>query len=50
MKVLLGSLVCLPALTLVVGSLRGRVQVRSCCVDAEHDRRMSPAYADDPVS
>jgi len=43
-KWVLGFLVVLPALFLIVASVRGRVQVRSCCaVDAASDGRMAGA-------
>ena len=46
MKLLLGLIVVAPVVILVVGALRGRVQMRSCCaVPAEQDRRMASAYA-----
>lgn len=49
MRFVLAALVLLPVVLLVVGSIRGRVRVSSCCaVPAEHDGRMAPAYAEDP--
>jgi hypothetical protein len=48
MRWLLAIVVVLPAALLVVGAVRGRVQVRSCCaVDAAHDKRMIAALATD---
>jgi hypothetical protein len=41
MRWVLAIIVVMPAVLLVVGAVRGRVQVRSCCaVDAAHDTRM----------
>jgi hypothetical protein len=46
MKLLLGLLVVAPLAILGAGTVRGRVQLRSCCaVPAEHDGRMASAYA-----
>jgi hypothetical protein len=47
-KLVLAALVLLPVVLLVVGSIRGRVRVSSCCaVPAEQDARLSSAYADE---
>jgi hypothetical protein len=44
MRWVVGVIVVLPAVALVVGAIRGRVRVRSCCaVDAAHDKRMLSA-------
>ena len=44
MRWVLAVIVVMPAVLLVVGAVRGRVQVRSCCaVDAAHDKRMIAA-------
>lgn len=44
MQYVIGALVCLPAAVLVIGAVRGRVKVASCCaVDAEHDGRLRDA-------
>jgi hypothetical protein len=46
MKLLLGLIVVAPLVILVVGTIRGRVQMRSCCaVPADQDGRMTSAYA-----
>jgi hypothetical protein len=51
MRFVLGVLVIIPAVVLVVSALRGRAQVRPCCsADAQHDRRMAAAFADDGVA
>jgi hypothetical protein len=51
MRFVLGVLVMIPAVVLVTAALRGRAQVRSCCsVDAQHDRRMAAAFADDDAA
>jgi hypothetical protein len=48
MRWVLAVIVVLPAVVLVVGAVRGRVQVRSCCsVDAMHDKRMILGLAQD---
>ena len=44
MKLVIAAIVLLPMIVLVVGAVRGRVVVRSCCVPAEHDRRMADAF------
>jgi hypothetical protein len=47
MQYLFGVLALVPVVLLVVGKVRGNVEVRSCCaVDAEHDGRISGALAD----
>lgn len=47
MQYLFAVLALLPVVLLVVGTVRGRVQVRSCCaVDAEHDGRIASAIAE----
>lgn len=49
MRFVLAALVLVPVVLLVVGSIRGRVRVTSCCsVPAERDARLAPAYAEDP--
>ncbi len=51
MRWVLGVIVVLPAVALVIGAIRGRVRVRSCCaVDAAHDKRMLSAYSSEPVA
>jgi hypothetical protein len=51
MRWLLAVIVVLPAVVLVVGAVRGRVQVRSCCsVDAVHDKRMIVGLAQDTAA
>jgi hypothetical protein len=48
MKWVLAIIVVLPAVALVVGTIRGRVRVRPCCaMDATSDLRMAPAFVDD---
>jgi len=48
MKLLLAAIVVAPLVLLVMGSIRGRVQVRSCCsVDASRDIRMASAFRTD---
>ena len=47
MRYLIALLVLIPPVLLVVGTLRGRVDVRPCCVPAERDLRMAPAYAEE---
>jgi hypothetical protein len=44
---LLAALVVAPAAYLVVGAVRGRVQVRACCPDPAHDKRLAGAFEDD---
>ena len=44
MQYVIGALVCVPAVVLAVGAVRGRVKVTSCCsVDADHDVRLRDA-------
>ena len=41
-------LVALPVVLLVVGAIRGRMEVRSCCaVEPERDLRMRAAFTED---
>jgi hypothetical protein len=48
MKLLLAAIVVAPLVLLVVGTIRGCVQVRSCCsVDASKDVRMASAFGTD---
>ena len=50
-KLLLAALVLLPVVVLVVGALRGRARVTSCCsVPAEQDARLAGAYGADRVT
>jgi hypothetical protein len=44
MRFLLAAVVLAPVVALVVGAVRGRVQVRSCCGAASDDLRMRAAY------
>lgn len=45
----LAALVLLPVLLLVIGALRGRVEVRSCCAaDPARDLRMRAAFTEPP--
>jgi len=47
----LAALVVAPVAYLVVGALRGRVEVRACCPDPEHDKRLAAAFAtEDPAA
>jgi len=39
-QVLLGVIAVCGTLALVIGAVTGRVRMRSCCVDPEHDLRM----------
>lgn len=49
MRFVVAALVLLPVVLLVVGSVRGRVRVTSCCaLPAERDSRLVAAYADEP--
>lgn len=48
MKFVIGALAIAPFLAVVVGALRGRVRVRSCCADARHDLRMREAFSTSP--
>jgi hypothetical protein len=41
---LLAALVVAPVAYLVVGAVRGRVQVRACCPDPAHDKRLAGAF------
>lgn len=50
MQWVLAAVVVTPVVVLVVGALRGQVQVRSCCsVDAAHDKRITAAGAPVPA-
>ena len=40
----LAALVVAPVVYLVVGAVRGRVQVRACCPDPAHDKRLAGAF------
>ena len=40
----IAALVVAPVAYLVVGALRGRVQVRACCPDPAHDKRLAGAF------
>jgi hypothetical protein len=43
----LAALVVAPVAYLVVGAIRGRVQVRACCPDPAHDKRLAGAFESD---
>jgi len=43
----LAALVVAPVAYLVVGAVRGRVQVRACCPDPAHDKRLAGAFETD---
>jgi hypothetical protein len=47
MQWLLAALVVAPVVYLVVGAARGRVQVRACCPDPAHDKRLVGAFVTD---
>jgi hypothetical protein len=47
MRWLLGALVVAALVVFVVGSVRGRVRVRSCCPDPRDDLRMRAAFGDE---
>jgi hypothetical protein len=40
----IAALVVAPVAYLVVGAARGRVQVRACCPDPAHDKRLAGAF------
>jgi len=46
----LAALVVAPVVYLVVGAVRGRVQVRACCPDPAHDKRLAGAFETDPTT
>ncbi len=47
MRLLLAAIVLAPVVALVVGAVRGRVRVQSCCsLPADDDARMRDAFAD----
>jgi hypothetical protein len=48
MQFLIAAIVIAPVAFLVVGAVRGRVQVRACCPDPEHDLRLAGA-TDEPA-
>jgi hypothetical protein len=43
----IAALVVAPVAYLVVGEVRGRVQVRACCPDPAHDKRLAGAFETD---
>jgi hypothetical protein len=45
-QLLLAAVILTPPVLLVVGAVRGRVQLRACCPAPESDVRMAGAYAD----
>ncbi len=51
MQYLFGALALVPVTVLVVGALRGRVTVQSCCsVPAERDGRIAAALREDAAA
>jgi hypothetical protein len=51
MQYLFGALALVPVTVLVVGAVRGRVTVQSCCsVPAERDGRIAAALREDAVA
>lgn len=47
MRYVFGVLIVAALLVFVVGTVRGRVRVRSCCPDPRSDLRMRAAFADE---
>jgi len=51
MQYLFGALALVPVAILVVGAVRGRVTVQSCCaIPAERDGRIAAALREDAVA